>query len=597
MDLVDAQQARRILDRLVGYKLSPFLWKKVARGLSAGRVQSVAVRLIVDREREIEKFKPEEYWEVIANLLKKNDKDKIRAKLVAVDDKIIKKLDIGTKKEAQKINKALVRAEYKVSDIRDKEKILHPPAPYRTATLQQDAARRLHFTAKKTMFVAQKLYEGVDLGEGKRVGLITYMRTDSTNLSSYSLKSARKYIKEKLGERYLPSKENIYKTKNKGAQEAHEAIRPTNPNLEPKKIKDSLSRDEFRIYELIWQRMIASQCQNAQIMDRVVEILAKDYTFVTQGRAIKFDGFLRIYNLGLKDSFLPDLKIKEILNLESLELNQKFTQPRSRYTEASLVRELEKRGIGRPSTYAPIMSTIQERQYVKKIDGYFHPVEIGTLVNDVLVEHFPEVIDYNFTAHMEDDLDRIAGGELKWAEVIDEFYRPFAKHLLLKEKTLKKEDIAQERTGRKCPECKKGDIIIKMGRFGRFYACSNYPECKYKEKMEKKEILSEKGKKMQEKALVLLKKNPKCEKCGADMAVRVSRYGTFLGCTNYPKCRNIIVVEEDSNLKCPKCKEGSVVRRFTRKGRVFWGCSKYPDCDFASWTKPSGDSKHESSHE
>jgi DNA topoisomerase-1 len=586
INLVDAQQARRILDRLVGYKLSPFLWKKVTRGLSAGRVQSVAVRLIVEREREIEKFKADEYWEVIANLTKIKDETLIKAKLVSHNSKPVKKLDIKTELEAEKIKQELEEAKYKISEIKDKERLMHPLAPYRTATLQQDAARKLRYSAKKTMFIAQKLYEGIDLGEGKRTGLITYMRTDSTNLSTESVKKARGYIKKKLGDKYLPPQALIYKTKNLGAQEAHEAVRPTDPTLEPSGLKNNLSRDEWRLYDLVWRRMIASQCESAKIFDRIVNIEAKEYGFETRGRTIKFPGFLSIYSLGLKDSILPDLKSGEILDLKSLDLNQKFTQPPSRYSEATLVKELEKRGIGRPSTYAPIMSTIEDRNYVKKVDGYFHPEEVGVVVNDVLVEHFPEVVDYNFTARMEGDLDKIADGELAWVQVIDEFYKPFAKHLKIKEKTVKKEDVAQQKTGKKCPECKKGEIVIKMGRFGRFYACSGYPECKYKEKMEKKEVLSEKAKKMQKKALVLLKKNELCAKCGADMAVRTSRYGTFLGCTNYPKCRNIIAVEEDSNFSCPKCKEGKVVRRFTRKGKVFWGCSRYPDCDFASWTKP-----------
>jgi len=593
MNLVDAQQARRILDRLVGYKLSPFLWKKVTRGLSAGRVQSVAVRLIVEKEREIENFKSDEYWEIIANLIKKGDNNIIKAKLSAISDKRINKLEIKNKKNADKIKKELLGSTYKISDIKDKERQIYPPAPYRTATLQQDAARRLRFTAKKTMFIAQKLYEGVDLGEGKRTGLITYMRTDSTNLSNESIQKARKYIKQDLGEKYLPEKANIHLTKNKGAQEAHEAIRPTNPKLQPQKIKNNLARDEFRLYQLIWQRMIASQCASARISDKIVEIIAKKYGFITKGRTINFDGFLSIYNLGFKDALLPKLVKGEKLHLKKLDLEQKFTQPPSRYSEASLVRELEKRGIGRPSTYAPIMSTIEDRQYVKKIDGYFHPIEIGTLVNDVLVEHFPEVVDYNFTAHMEEDLDRIANGKLKWIQVIDEFYKPFSKHLQIKDKTLKKEDISQKSTGRKCPECKKGEIIIKMGRYGSFYACSNYPECKYKEKIEKHEVVSEKSKKLQKKAEVILKKNQKCKKCQADMAIRTSRYGVFLGCTNYPKCRNIISIEDESALFCPKCKKGRVVKRFTRKGKVFWGCSSYPKCDFASWTQPQENNKFE----
>ncbi|MBU2595471.1 type I DNA topoisomerase [Patescibacteria group bacterium] len=616
MDLVDAQQARRILDRLVGYKLSPFLWKKVARGLSAGRVQSVAVRLIVEREREIEEFKPDEYWEVIANLLKDEpdpeanfgvsgrvrwqgsssaasiglhprgkprgiqaipNKDLIKAKLITVDGKPIKKLEINSQKKSEKIKNDLEKAKYAVSKISDKERLMHSPAPYRTATLQQDAAHKLRFSAKKTMFVAQKLYE---------TGHISYMRTDSTNLSAEAIKGARLYIKEKLGKKYLPEAANIYKTKNIGAQEAHEAIRPTNPKLGPEEIKNNLSNEEFKLYELIWRRMIASQCQSAKISDRRIEVQAKEYGFMALGRTINFDGFLRVYSLGLKDAFLPELKKGEALKLKNLDLSQKFTQPRPRFSEASLVRELEKKGIGRPSTYAPIMSTIEDRQYVKKIDGYFHPEEIGKVVNDVLVEHFPEVVDYNFTAKMEGDLDKIADGKLKWVAVIDEFFKPFAKHLALKEKTLKREDITHQKTTKKCPDCKKGEVIIKMGRYGRFYACSNYPECVYKEKIKKKEVLSAETKKLQLKAEELLKKNQKCKQCKAGMAVRTSRYGVFLGCTNYPKCRNIIPIEDESAPYCPKCQKGRVVKRFTKKGKIFWGCSKYPKCDFASWMKP-----------
>ena len=448
MNLVDAQQARRILDRLVGYKLSPFLWKKVLRGLSAGRVQSVAVRLIVEREREIEKFKPDEFWEVMANLLK--NKDLIKAKLAAVNGRAIKKLEIDSQEKSEKIKSDLEKAEYKVSKIIDRERLIHPPVPFRTSTLQQEASRRLKYSAKKTMFVAQKLYEN---------GRISYMRTDSANLSAGSITAAREYIKEKLGKDYLPPKANLYKTKNLGAQEAHEAIRPTNPKLEPQGLKNNLSNEEFKLYQLIWRRMVASQCQSAIISDKKIEIRANKYGFESKGQMINFDGFLKIYSLGLKDDLLPQLKEGETLELKNLDLNQKFTQPKPRFSEASLVRELENRGIGRPSTYAPIMSTIEERQYVKKIDGYFYPEEIGMVVNDVLAEHFNEVIDYNFTAKMEENLDKIAEGRLKWAEVIAEFYKPFAKHLKIKEKTLKKEDISEQKTGKKCPKAKEMWLI------------------------------------------------------------------------------------------------------------------------------------------
>lgn len=579
MDLVDAQQARRILDRLVGYKLSPFLWRKVARGLSAGRVQSVAVRLIVEREREIENFKPQEYWEVKAHLSKQNEpKSKLEAKLYACDDKKIDRLAIKNGKEAKKIKKDLKGAKYKVQNIAKKEKPLYPQAPFRTATLQQEAARRFRYSAKKTMFVAQKLYEA---------GRITYMRTDSTNLSNEAVKKVREYLGVNLGEKYLPKSARIYKTKSKGAQEAHEAIRPSDPTHIPNQIKNKLSGDEYRLYDLIWKRTIASQATPAKISENKIKISAENYTFLSLGRNIIFDGFLKIYPLNLTETTLPSLSVGEILDLIKLETLQKFTKPPSRYTEASLVRELEKRGIGRPSTYAPTMSTVQTRGYVHKEGPYFYPLDIGVLVNDILVEHFPEIVDYSFTATMENDLDGIASGKLKWVGVVDEFYKPFAKHLQEKDKIVKKEEVAQKKTGKKCKNC-NGEIIIKMGRYGRFYACSNFPECKFKEPMKEKKIESPEAKKRLKEAEELLKKHPKCEKCGKDMVVRTSRFGTFLGCSNYPKCKQIVSIQEDLG-SCPKCKKGNIVKRFSKKKRQFYGCSRYPKCNFASWQLPGKD--------
>ncbi len=551
LNLVDAQQTRRILDRLVGFKLSPFLWFKVVRGLSAGRVQSVAVRLIVEREREIEKFKKEEYWTIVASLLKiKNQKSKIKIKedekfeatLYKKGGKVIPAKGIKTKAEADKILKDLNDAQYKVSAIEKKEIKKNPYPPLTTSTLQQTAYQKLHFPAKKTMFIAQQLYEGIHVKEGS-IGLITYMRTDSLNLSEESLKGAQKYILGKFGKNYAPPSPAKYKTKSKGAQEAHEAIRPTDPMREPDSIKNSLTEDQCKLYNLIWRRFIACQMVPAIIDQTLVDILAsakdgsasggKTYTFRATGSIIKFDGFTKVYEISSEEVILPELTKGELLKLLKLEGLQHFTQPPARYNDASLVKALESFGIGRPSTYAPIIDTIQQRGYVKKWkdDKKFHPTEIGVLVNDVLCKHFQTIVDINFTAKMEENLDKIAEAKTQWVPIIKDFYEPFAKNLREKYKEVSKKELTTEETKEICPECKK-PLIIRLGRFGKFFACTGYPNCKYTRNLPKPE-----GEKPAEGEMT-------CDKCGAPMVLRKGKYGKFWGCSKYPECRNIVPLKK-----------------------------------------------------
>src|SRR3989344_514672 len=527
-NLVDAQQARRILDRLVGYKLSPFLWKKVARGLSAGRVQSVAVRLIVEREREIEKFKPDEYWNISVELKTGQDKV-ITAELVKIDGETLDKLAIKNQAQAQKIVSDLAGADYKVSAIDQKEMVRNPFAPFTTSTLQQDAARKLHFSAKQTMRLAQQLYEGVELGPDGSHGLITYMRTDSVNLSAESLTKAREYITSSYGEKYLEIRQ--YKTKSKGAQEAHEAIRPTDPTRHPDAIQQYLSPQQFRLYNLIWRRFTASQMAKAIFNQTGIDIQTKQYGFRANGTTMKFDGFLKVYPTKFEENELPVVKTGEELELKELKPEQHFTKPPARYNEASLIKTLEKEGIGRPSTYATIISTIQDRNYVTKDRSrYFSPTEIGVMVNDLLVEHFPKIVDIKFTSQMEEELDDIAEGKREWVPVLRKFYTPFAKQLEEKYKEVTKEKVTNQiKTGEKCPECKEGDLVEKMGRYGRFTACSRFPDCKYIQKKPKAEVETT---------------GEKCDKCGeGEMIIRSGKFGKFLACSRYPKCKNTRKIE------------------------------------------------------
>lgn len=536
MGLVDAQQARRILDRLVGYKLSPFLWKKIYRGLSAGRVQSVAVRLIVDREREIQQFKPEEYWTIEADLTKhaENQKQIFPATLHKIGDTLLDKFAIKNQEEASKILEDLSGARWMVTQVEKHAVSKHPLPPFTTSTLQQESFRRLGFSAKQTMRLAQQLYEGIELGEGP-IGLITYMRTDSLNIAEDSLMAAHQFLKKEFGNEYTISSPRRFKTKTKGAQEAHEAVRPTDPTRTPESIQSFLDRRQYRLYELIWRRFIATQMPPAVFDATTVNIEASKkadliFNFRATGMVLKFDGFLKVYPTKTKDILLPELTPGEEIRLVELRPMQHFTIPPPRFSEASLIKILEKNGIGRPSTYAPTLSTIQDRGYVERDEKKcLKPTEVGFLVNDMLVEHFPEIVDLQFTAKMEEDLDGIAEGKTAWQPIIKEFYEPFAKHLEEKYEEVQKHEIT-ETTNEMCEKCGK-PLIVKLGRFGKFLACSGFPECRNTKN---------------------LKEEP-----------------AFIG------------------MKCPKCLEGDVIIRRTRRKKIFYGCLRYPACDFASWTNPA----------
>lgn len=537
INLVDAQQARRILDRIVGYKLSPFLWKKVARGLSAGRVQSVAVRLIAEREREIEKFVPQEYWTVKALLQRKQrgESSELEALLAKKDGEAIDKLGIKNQQEAEKIIKDLEKAEYRVNNVEKKETKRNPFPPFTTSTLQQEAWKRFHFPARLTMQTAQHLYER---------GLITYHRTDSLNLSQQSLLSAKKFIVNQYGKEYWAGFMRKYKAKGR-AQEAHEAIRPAYPDKMPETLKDQakLDNNQARLYDLIWRRFIACQMKEALFDSTKIEISAKpranpqdsglirgkNYIFESHGQTLKFDGFLRVYSIKFEEAELPPLTVDEILNLVKLLREQHFTQPPGRYTEATLIKALETHGIGRPSTYAPIISTIQARNYIEKDEKkYFRPTEIGLVVNDLLVKHFPQIVDIQFTAKMEEDLDAIAEGQEKLVPVLEAFYGPFEKNLEQKYGEVSKKEFTEKPTGKKCPKC-QAPLLLRLGKFGQFYACSKFPACRYTESLP----------------------------------------------------QNIL------GIKCPKCGKGQLVEKRTKKGKIFYGCNRFPECDFALWDKPT----------
>ncbi|MEA3293064.1 MAG: type I DNA topoisomerase, partial [Patescibacteria group bacterium] len=534
-NLFNAQQARRILDRIVGYELSPFLWKKVARRLSAGRVQSVAVRFVAQREKEIESFKPEEYWTTVAffKKLKETKTNSLFAEFEALlskkNGKILSKFEIKSKEDAKEIVRGLKGAKYQIKEIKAKEIKKNSLPPFITSTIQQEAWKKFHFPVKFTMKIAQKLYE---------IGKITYHRTDSLNLSEESLVSAKKFIDTKYGKNYFSLKK--YKTKTKGAQEAHEAIRPTNPNETPEILKNKLDDTQFKLYDLIWKRFIASQMAQAIFDSTTIEIetvndsqQTKDkYTFKSSGQILKFDGFLKVYPVKYKETQLPFLEKEEFLELTKLIPSQHFTQPPPRYNEATLIKVLEDNEIGRPSTYASIVSTIQDRNYIEKNEQRkFQPTEIGVVVDDLLVKHFPKIINTKWTAEMEKDLDMVARNEKEWTLILKEFYFPFEKNLLEKYKEVSKKNISEFPTKKICPKC-GAPLLIRLGRFGKFYACSNFPKCKYTESFEKNGL----------------------------------------------------------DIKCPKCENGKIVEKRTKKGKIFYGCSCWPKCDFALWDKPIQDS-------
>lgn len=585
MGLVDAQQARRVLDRLVGYELSPFLWKKVARGLSAGRVQSVAVRLVVEREREIQAFNADEYWSINAILHGTKKTELIDAKLNKIKGKTIAKLDIKDQKSADKIEADLKDVKYQVAKVTMKKGIKNPPKPFTTSTLQQASNRMLGYSAKQTMMLAQKLYE---------LGHITYMRTDSLNLSKKFLDDARVYLEKELGSKYSLQKARTFKTKTKGAQEAHEAIRPTEASLEPEDLPSDMDDKQKRLYRLIWQRSLASQMTEAVMNQTTIDIdaLGTDYQFRANGQVMEFDGYLKIYPEKSKELDLPKLEEKEDLNLEKLLKEQHFTKPPARYSDAGIVKIMEKHGIGRPSTYAPTLATVIARNYVQRDDNKkLFPTDIAFVVNDLLVGHFPRVIDYEFTAGVENDLDSIADGEKKWQPVIKDFYEPFHSNLENKYNEIKKEDIMPEETSDvKCDKC-GAKMLIKTGRFGKFLACSAYPECKNIKGMDKEGGAEDKEKSKETEALEEKYKHEICEKCEKPMAIKNGRFGHFLACTGYPKCKNIKSIEENKNstgVKCNKCAKGEFVQKRSRRG-AFYACDQYPDCKNALWGKPTGE--------
>jgi DNA topoisomerase-1 len=586
LHLVDAQQARRVLDRLVGYELSPFLWKKIRRGLSAGRVQSVALRLIVEREREIEKFSSEQYWTINVNLDKKDGGDIFPANLIDINGEKIdqtltlelfagtyktKKTSIVSKQTADEIAADLKIAAYEVSSISEKETLRTPPSPFTTSTLQQASINTYGYSAKQTMSLAQKLYEQ---------GFITYMRTDSVNLSLESLIALKKTIEKEFGKKYSLDGPRYFKNKSKSAQEAHEAIRPTYPDKTPDELKDSLDPQQHKLYRLIWNRTVACQMQAAKLKTVSADISAKGakdhYLLRSNGSTVVFDGYMKVFGnkSSSSETFLPELAKGDKLTAKNVEALGKTTSAPPRYNEASLVKVLEEYGIGRPSTYAPTISTVIERKYIdKNEEKRLFPLEIGLLVNDLLAQHFPEIVDINFTATIETDFDEIAEGKRQWVPTIRDFYEPFHENLENKTRTVKKEE---EKLDRKCP-LDGGDLVIKYGRFGKFIACSNYPTCKYTEKTD-----SEKKEDEENSGVI-------CDKCGKPMVVKRGRFGAFLGCSGYPDCKNIKPIEQKTGLKCPKCKKGDVVARKSKRGKMFYGCNRYPDCDFVMWNKPTGE--------
>jgi len=635
--LVDAQQARRVLDRLVGYQVSPLLWDKVRRGLSAGRVQTVALRLIVEREREIKAFEKKEYWTIDAHLAS-NKPPAFDARLLGRGEE---KIEVPNGEEAEKIRAFLEKADWLVRSVEKKERRRNAAAPFTTSKLQQDSARKLRFSVKRTMMIAQRLYEGVELGEEGLVGLITYMRTDSTRVSNEALVEVREHIGEQYGPNYLPEQPNTFKSK-KGAQEAHEAIRPTSVARDPESVKQYLKEDEFKVYKLIWQRFVASQINPAVFDQTTVDIDAKQgnesYWFRVTGSVLKFDGFLKVYEESkegkddedeeLKHK-LPPLEAGQKLTLKALKPEQHFTEPPPRYNEASLVKELEERGIGRPSTYATILSTIQERQYVTKIGGKFAPTEIGLVVTDLLIENFRDIFDVAYTARLEEELDEVEDGKEKWTDALGEFYKKFQKDLRYAEKHMENIKRMEKPTDEKCEQCgsplvikwgKHGSfyacssydkddpnsckftkenpinlpdldsadmqetaqeeycencgrvMVLKRGRFGQFMACTGYPDCKTTRRLDQ-------GKRVPDIPL-----DEPCPNCGRNLMIRHGRYGEFTACSGYPECK--YVKQNFIGVKCPDCKDGELVEKRARKGNTFYGCSNYPKCKFTSANKP-----------
>lgn len=578
IDMVNAQQTRRILDRLVGYKISPLLWQKVGKGLSAGRVQSVAVKIICDREAEIEAFIAEEYWTITAELAKQKSSVSFNAELTKFNGE---KLEIKNGEESAKIVEILSKpsTEFKVSKVTTRNSQRKPQAPFITSTLQREASNRLGYSVKKTMQVAQKLYEGIDLGSSGPVGLITYMRTDSTRISDEARDAAKEYIVQHYGAKYYPEEARVYTKKGKNVQDAHEAIRPSYVDKSPESVRQYLEPEQYRLYKLIWERFIASQMQSADVKTISVEIDAAKYTFRASSSKITFDGFLIVYDdreEEEKTDAIPDLNKDDILNLKKIDPKQHFTQPPPRYSEATLVKALEELGVGRPSTYAPTIATIQDRGYVIKEEKSLVPTALGKAVNMLLVKHFPEIVDSQFTANMELNLDNIAEKHAEWRKILGDFYDPFEEVLKKAKKEMEKVEILTEHN---CSECGK-PMALKTSRFGsQFLGCSGYPDCKNTMPLAKdqKPVPEDRP------------SNELCEKCNSAMVIKRGPYGDYLSCTN-EECKNRKKYIKKTGVKCPqKGCEGELIEKKSRYGKVFYGCDKYPACNFALWNEPAGE--------
>ena len=588
MDIVNAQQARRILDRIVGYKLSPFLWKTVKSGLSAGRVQSVSTKIIVDRENEIRAFVPEEYWTIEAVLLTKDGK-KVKTKLygLASDGN---KLSIGNEEEAKKVFDAVNGKDFAVSDIKLGKKLKNPSPPFTTSTLQQEASRKLNYQSQRTMKIAQELYEGMNLGSefGGVQGLITYMRTDSMRISDEARDAAKTFITEKYGEEYYPKTQRVYKSKGNNVQDAHEAIRPSNLNLEPAAIKKALTTEQYKLYKLIWDRFIASQMQSAELSTVQTDFNCEGYIFRTSGYTVKFPGYMALYEESTDDKNtddenvkLPEMKVGDILASESVTPVQHFTEPPARYNDATLVKYLEEKGIGRPSTYATIITTIISRGYVKREGKQLVPTPLGEVTTELMCENFPDIVDCKFTAYMESQLDDIESGKTTMLDVISGFYKNFSVELEAAFKNVADRDIELpvEETDIICENC-GSRMIVKNGRFGKFAACPNYPACK------NTKPLAKTGEGLVEKKAE--KTDMKCELCGADMILRTGRYGSFYACSRYPECKFTKQKVKSLGVKCPEC-GSDIVTKYGKNKTVFYSCSRYPECKFSSWDMPTNE--------
>lgn len=586
MNLVNAQQARRALDYLVGFNLSPLLWKKIRRGLSAGRVQSPALRLIVEREIEIEAFESKEYWTIEAD--NRADKQDFVAKLAEYKGEKVEQFTVTKDKQAHAIEKDLSkRANSKllVIKVEKKQRKRNPSAPFITSTLQQEAARKLGFTAQRTMRVAQQLYEGIDTGEGDAVGLISYMRTDSVHLATEALDEIRELIARRYGKENLPDTARFYKTKSKNAQEAHEAIRPTSVMRIPEEIKSSLSIEQFKLYGLIWKRTVACQMIHATIDAVSIDLgCGEGNRFRATGSTIANPGFITVYQEDFDDKkkddsegkLLPPLKEGDTVDLLGIRCEQHFTEPPPRYSEASLIKSLEEHGIGRPSTFTSIISTLQNREYVTLDQKRFTPTDVGRIVNKFLTEYFTQYVDYKFTARLEDELDAVSRGEKEWVPLMREFWDPFIKRVGTIEETVQRKDVTQELIGEDCPKCKK-PLAKRLGRVGLFIGCTAYPDCDYTRNID--------GSEKDEPEIIA---DRKCSDCGGDLLVKVSRYGKFIGCSKYPDCKHTESLEQpkDTNVACPICKKGNMLLRKSRRGKVFYSCARYPDCDYAVWDEP-----------